>query len=61
MILSQEQQRRICDIFNTSIIGNPFTQQVPVNPPMLWAQKHIFPGGVTFTFCPPVTYQPTVG
>lgn len=57
VILSQEQQRQIYDIFNTSIIGNPFAQQISVNPPVLWAQKHVFPGGVTFTFGPPVIYQ----
>ncbi|KAL1494744.1 hypothetical protein ABEB36_010291 [Hypothenemus hampei] len=48
VLLSQEQQRRVYDILNTSIIGNPSG--------VMWcAQKQFFPGGVLFTFPNPHT------
>ncbi|XP_019762865.1 uncharacterized protein LOC109539526 isoform X1 [Dendroctonus ponderosae] len=44
VVLSQEQQRRVCDTVNTSIVG------FSGNQPMLCAQKQLVPGGVLFTF-----------
>ncbi|XP_050304883.1 uncharacterized protein LOC126742294 isoform X2 [Anthonomus grandis grandis] len=52
VILSQEQQRRVCDTLNTSIVGNPNIFSEPGNNmnQILYAQKQYYPGGVLFTF-----------
>ncbi|XP_030761737.1 pre-mRNA-splicing factor CWC22 homolog isoform X4 [Sitophilus oryzae] len=53
VIVSQEQQRRICDILNTSINGRPFQYSTAPQHQFIQANKQFFPGGVHFSFGQP--------
>lgn len=51
VLVSQEQQRKIFDTLNTSIVGLPF-ESPPMNNHFVQAQKQFVPGGVVFSFNP---------
>lgn len=56
-MVSQEQQRKIFDSLNSSIVGLPFhTPQM--NNPFMQAQRQFVPGGVIFSFNQQPTPQP---
>lgn len=57
VLVSQEQQRKIIDTLNTSIVGLPFNT-TPMNHHFMQAQKQFLPGGVIFSFNPQPSLQP---
>ncbi|XP_076266924.1 uncharacterized protein LOC143200330 isoform X4 [Rhynchophorus ferrugineus] len=57
VIVSQGQQRQVCDIFKTSVTGNPFQMNPAFQPQVMQAQKLHIPGGVCFSFSPSIPQE----